>query len=380
MRALAAAVMMLAATAATAVAPPPYSSGEVAKPLSEEEERVWSQARELNEIIAKSGVTYEDPTLRQYVQGVMDRVFPDFTGHIPVTLLKAPHLNAFAVPDGHVYVNIGLLARFQNEAQLATVLAHEGTHFTHRHGLQSQKSLKDNTAMATFGTLLGIPILPQLVAISSVFGFSRELEAEADTAGYQRLLQSGYDVRESPRVFQHLMDEIKAEDIKEPFFFASHPKLKDRFDNMTRLSASAVGGGNGTSREQYARAVRKARLDNIENMLSMGRTKTALLMLEDADYLRELPAYAPYYQGEAYRLRNEKGDVERAEVAYRRALEAAPEFAPSYRALGVLQFKAGKYTEAVRNLERYVELAPDARDRKFIDSYLRTARKKGEGL
>jgi predicted Zn-dependent protease len=38
------------------------------------------------------------------------------------------------VPDGGIYVNVGLLARFENEAQLATVLAHEGTHFTHRTG------------------------------------------------------------------------------------------------------------------------------------------------------------------------------------------------------------------------------------------------------
>jgi predicted Zn-dependent protease len=357
---------------------PAFTSGEVAKPMSEQEERVWTEAHELDEIIARSGLTYDDPALRAYVQQVTDRLYPEFKSHIRITLLKSPQLNAFAVPDGNIYVNIGLLARFQNEAQLATVMAHEGTHFTHRHGLQGQKNLKDNAALATFGSLLGIPILPQLLAISSIFGFSRELETEADMVGYQRLLQAGYDVREAPAVFKHLMDDVKAEDIKEPYFFSTHPKLKDRFDNMTRLSANAVGGGEGSSRSDYARIVQKARIDALESMLSMGRAKSALVALDDPEHLKALPPFAPYYLGEAYRLRDEKGDVERAEAAYRQAIEAAPDFAPAYRALGILQYKAGNYAAAVSNLERYVEMAPDARDRKFVERYLRNAKKKGE--
>jgi predicted Zn-dependent protease len=366
------------ALAAAAAPIPPFTSAGVAKPQSEDEERVWTQARELNEIIARSGVIYEDAALTAYAQGVMDRLFPEFKGRVQITLLKAPHLNAFALPDGHIYLNLGLLARFHNEAQLATVLAHEGVHFTNRHGVQGQKNLKDNAALATFGAVLGIPILPQLLAVSSIFGFSRELESEADMAGYQRLMQAGYAVRESPLVFKHLMDEVKAEEIKEPFFFSTHPKLKDRFDNMTRLSASAVGGGEGASRADYSRIVLTARMATLDNMLSMGRAKAVIVVLEEAQTRQELPPFAPYYLGEAYRLRNDKGDLERAEAAYRKALEAAPDFAPTYRALGVHQFKAGNYAEAAGNFERYLELAPDARDRKFVESYLRQARKKGD--
>ena len=346
--------------------------------MSEQEERVWTGARELNAIISGSGTIYEDVALRQYVQDVMDRLYPDFKGRIHVTLLKSPELNAFAVPDGHIYVNIGLLARLQTEAQLATVLAHEGVHFTHRHGLQGQKSLKDNTALATFVSSLGIPILGDLVAISSIFGFSREMETEADRVGYQQLMRAGYDVREAPAAFKHLMDEVKAEDIKEPYFFSSHPKLKERFDNMTRLSAGAGSDGTGNSRTEYSRVVLKARIDTLEAMLSMGRAKAALVALEGAQRVEALPTFGQYYFGEAYRLRDEPGDQERAEAAYSAAIAAAPEFAPSYRALGVLRYKGGNFTEAAHYLERYLEMAPDARDRKYIEKYLRTARERGE--
>jgi predicted Zn-dependent protease len=373
------AALLAPAAALAAVGAEPFSSGTVARPASEEEQRTWSQAEELHEIIVRSGLVYHDPALTAYVQGVMDRLYPEFKGTIRVTLLKAPHLNAFAVPDGGIYVNVGLLARFENEAQLATVLAHEGTHFTHRHGFLGAKSLKGNAALATFGSLLGVPILPQLIAISSMFGYSRELETEADEAGYQRLLQAGYDVRESPRVFEHLMREVKAEDIQEPFFFSTHPKLKDRVENMTRLSAHAVGGGDGARRDEYSRIMQQARIDTLENMLSMGRAKQALIVLEDEANLRELPAHALFWQGEAYRRRGEGGDIERAEAAYRKAIAAAPEFAPSYRALGIIQLKADRNAEAAGNFERYLALAPDAKDRKYVESYLRMARKEQGG-
>jgi predicted Zn-dependent protease len=372
------AIALCHALAALAAPVPPFTSGEVARPQSEDEQRVWSQAREFNAIVARSGVIYGDPALTAYVQGVMDRLFPDFKGHLQVALLKAPHLNAFALPDGHFYVNLGLLGRCQNEAQLATVLAHEGVHFTNRHGLQGRKSVKDNAALATFGSVLGVPILPQLLAVSSILGFSREMESEADAAGYRRLLQAGYDVREAPAAFRHLMDEVKEEGLKEPFFLSTHPKLQDRFDNMTRLSASAVpGSGSGASRADYARVVLDARIDMLEGMLSLGRAKSVIAVLGDAQMQAELPPFAPYYLGEAYRLRNDPGDPQRSEAAYRQALAAAPDFPPTQRAIGVHQLKAGHYGDAARHFERYLELAPDASDRKFVESYLRMARQKG---
>jgi predicted Zn-dependent protease len=375
--------LVLAVTAATpapavaAVGVEPFSSGAVAKPANEEEQRTWSQAAELHEILLSSGVIYADPALTAYVQGVVDRLYPEFKGVIRVTLLKSPHLNAFAVPDGNIYVNVGLLARFENEAQLATVLGHEGTHFTNRHGYLSAKSVKSKAAFAAFGGLLGVPLLPDLIAISSIFGYSRELETEADEVGYRRLLQAGYDVQEAPRVFEHLMREVKTEDIREPFFFSTHPRLKDRLDNMTRLSSQALGGGDGAQRDAYSQRMQQARADTLEGMLSMGRAKQALIVLENEARLRELPPHALYWRGEAYRRRGEAGDMRKAEADYRAALQAAPGFAPSYRALGIVLLKDGRKAEAASSFQRYLELAPQAQDRKYVESYLRIASQPG---
>ena len=373
-------LMVAAATASAATtAVGPFSNGELAKPESGEEQRVWGQAKEFTEAIRKSAIVYRDEPVTAYVQSVMDRLFPEFNGRIRVQVVQAPQLNAFALPDGSIYVNLGLLARFQNEAQLATVLAHEGTHFTHRHGFRNQKNLKSNAAFASVTAMLGVPVFPQLIAISSIFGFSREMESEADSVGYERLARAGYDVHEAPHVFEHLAREVKAEGIEEPFFFASHPRLKERIDNMTTLSAKAAAGGAGASRADYARMITKARIDNLESQLSMGRAKSALLMLEEPEQMAELPPYAAYYLGEAYRLRGQDGNVLRAEQAYLKAVSASPEFAPSHRALGVHYLKANQYTESARHLSRYLELAPDAKDRTYVQNYLKVAEKKMGG-
>lgn len=193
--------------------------------LDRSEYSLWQEAGEFDRALARAGRVNTDPALTAYLQGIMDRLYPEFRGRLVVRLLNAQHINAFALPNGSVYVNAGLIARFQNEAQLATVLAHEGAHFTHRHALQQAERVRNAAAFARVAGMLGVPLVGDLLALSSMFGFSREHEREADQIGYQRLVAAGYAPAESIKTFQHLQAEIKATDINEPFFFSSHPKL-----------------------------------------------------------------------------------------------------------------------------------------------------------
>jgi len=373
-----AAVLAFAWVVPAAARVPPFDDSAALGQVTGDERRVWSQGDEVAQALNRGGVIYENAATTAYVQSVVDRLFPEFNGRMQVAILKSAELNAFALPNGRIFINQGLLARFDNEAQLATLLGHEGTHFTHRHGYQNQTSVKDNAAFGAVGGMI-VPILPQLIAVTSIYGFSREMETEADVQGFARLKKAGYDVHEAPRVFQHLIAEIKAEDINEPFFFATHPKLVDRVDNMKKLSAGAPPGGDGTSSADYAAKMTQVRTDNLDMMLSMGRAKSALIMLSDPQRRAELPPHADYYLGEAYRLRGQEGDIKLSEEAYRKAIEAAPEFAPSYRAMGVLRLKANHYVDAQTYLERYLELSPSAPDRKYVESYLRIAKKKAGG-
>jgi len=336
--------------------------------LDTAEKSLWQEADEFDRALLRAGKLNADPALTAYLQGIMDRLYPEFKGRLTVRLLNAQQINAFALPNGSIYVNAGLIARFQNEAQLATVLAHEGAHFTHRHSLQQADRVRNAAAFALVVGLLGVPVVGDLVALSSMFGFSREHEREADAIGYQRLVAAGYAPRESIKTFEHLQAEIKAADIKEPFFFSSHPKLQERIDSFTELSRDAAGGETGYRR--FVESTAPLRLTSLDADLAAYRYRQIILMLTTPEPRREYPPEAGYYLGEAYRLRNETGDAALAERELRRTVETAPQFAPAYRALGFLLYKRGDKDQAASLFRRYLELAPDATDRGYVEAAL----------
>jgi len=353
---------------------PPFMAAADMGNLSEEEERVWGSGREFDEALRKNGSLYQDESVERYVQSVADRLFPEFVDHIHIRLIRSPRLNAFALPNGSIYLNLGMLARMENEAQLAALIGHEGTHFIYRHGFQGQQGVKNASAFALGVAMLGIPIVGDLLAMSSIYGFSREMESEADNVGYQRMVHADYDPRESVKVFEHLMAEVKALDVKEPFFFSSHPGLQERVDNYKKLIAKDGVSGE-TRQEIFLEKTRKVRLDNLENEISMNRFKSVLLELEDEKRRTVYPPEAQYYLGEAYRQRGNEGDDKLAEQFYGKAIADAPQFASSYRALGILCLKRGDYQCATQNFEKYLMLAADAKDIVYVRQYYELAKK-----
>lgn len=360
--------LILSATAvADEVVPWAYPVSAVA--LDREERNLWAEADAFDKAIERSGKLRADPALNAYLQGVMDRLYPEFGGKVRIRAIDSNQLNAFALPNGSVYINTGLLARLQNEAQLATVLAHEGAHFVHRHSFQQSEHVKNAAAFALVVGLAGVPVVGNIVALTSMSGFSREHETEADNVGYQRLTVAGYSASEAPKTFEHLIAEIKALEINEPFFFASHPKLQDRVDGLTELSKGAGNGEIGHA--PYVMAIREVRLFTLREDLDAYRYKQLILVLSDPERRREYPPEASYYLGEAYRLRNQEGDAERSEREYTLSVELAPAFAPAYRALGLMHYKRQNKSLAAPLFRRYLELAPSAPDREYIEAYLK---------
>lgn len=333
--------------------------------LHEKERRLWHEAAGYDNTIERSGQLYEHARATSYLQGVMDGLYPEFKGKIPVRIYDSTQMNAFALPNGSVYINIGMLARIENEAQLAAVLGHEAIHFIEKHSFQERVSSKNAASFA----VSGIPFA-SLAAMSSISGFSRELEREADAMGYERLVKAGYDPRGVHQIFQHLADEVKALDIKEPYFFSSHPKMIDRIEEFKRLSAQYKGGGR-TGSEQYNSIMSGIRLDALRKDIGQDRYKTVILVMEDSNLKGYFPAAGYFYLGEAYSRRDEAGDDKKAFEAYKKAERMSPGFAPTYMRLGMHHMKKGDKGNARQYFNRYLSLAPkDASDRSYVQQYL----------
>lgn len=362
------AALLLAACETTPITP--MQGHEDTRNLAPEEQRLWHSAAELDEQLVKADYLYEDAELQAYLDSVMLKLYPEYAGSVTVRIVDSPDLNAFALPNGSIYINTGMLSRLENEAQAATVLAHEGVHFTNKHSWKQRRSIKHSTAFATgFGMVTGIPALGDLISLSSIYGYSKDLEREADAEGFERLQAAGYDVSQAPVTFEFLLAEVEALDIDQPYFFSTHPALQERIENFNELVRQhpARNGYRGT--EEYRSQVDRLQLELLADYLELSQHESVLLILEREDAFTRYPPSAWYYLGEAYRLRNEEGDTGNSVNAYQTAIRLAPEFAPSYRALGLYYMKNDQPLQADDYFSQYLELQPDATDRDYIEYY-----------
>ncbi len=105
-------------------------------PKPAQAEMTSAAQRENQRILGSYGGVYENARLQQMVDKLVARLVaaserPDIK--YKVTILNSPAINAFALPNGQLYVTRGLIALANDEAELASVLAHEMGHVIARH-------------------------------------------------------------------------------------------------------------------------------------------------------------------------------------------------------------------------------------------------------
>ena len=350
-------------------------------PSDGEEQRLWLRAQEEERVINESGLLYEDPQLEAYLNEVARKLQPpDVLRSVPIKILvlKDPHLNAFAFPNGVIYVHTGILARMENEAQLATLLGHEMTHCTHKHALKAFRKLKNLHPVSTFDACTQdtpgrsrdlVTLLGSTGALAAITGYTRELETEADQVGFQLVLRAGYDVKEGAKLFEHLKEEIEIYKIKEPFVFGTHPKLKKRIENCEHFLESCEGkkGSGIKNREVFLKKVHKVILENAHLDLKTGRFDMAQKGLERYLALEPQNARAYYLLGEVFR---QQGDQERAKAFLGKAIAIDPAYPDPHKAIGLIYYKGGERGRARSYFETCLALSPNVPDRAYIEGYL----------
>ncbi len=360
----------------------------------EQRARIEFETTKFERQIEHTELLFKDPELDAYLQEVTDRMFPDMKSKLRVRTFSDPNFNAFAVATGGIYFNTGTLLRLDDEAQLASVLGHEGTHVTADHVYRSVKGAKTTSVVTLIAGIVaaGYGIPPELVGIvgySSMAGFSRSYEREADRGGFDRMSQAGYDVRAGALAFARLERELLARHVDQgPYFFASHPNVKARVANLTEFGGESPLEGQRNI-ERYRAVTLRARLDALAQTHRGGNGKVLVFLLEDEKLLQSLPPEARYYLAEGFRLRAEKArrpgkdhrsekeieaqrvsDAARAIEEYRLTLEQAPEFAPTYEALAMHYYRNGDKTRALELFQRYVELNPDPKQSGYARQYI----------
>lgn len=147
-------------------------------------------------------------------------------------VVNQKEINAFALPGGPLYVNVGTIQAADNEAQLAGVMAHELSHIIQRHATRAAtKQYKAQVGLGILGAVLGGSLGGQLAAAGISFAAgsyflknSRQSEKEADLLGTDMMYDAGYDPIQLPRFFE----KIEAEGSQGPQFLSDHPNPGNR--------------------------------------------------------------------------------------------------------------------------------------------------------
>jgi hypothetical protein len=196
--------------------------------------------RALAEVARKMPILPDNSPLTRYVQSLgqkLDSVIPQqYNWPYQFHVVQQKEINAFALPGGPVFVNVGTILAAENEAELAGVIAHEMSHVYMQHSIKGMR--KQGTTQAAghilggiLGAVLGGPagalanMGAQLGAGVISMRYSRADEAQADAIGAIIMYKAGYNPIRLAQFFLRLEQKARSGG---PQFLSDHPDPGNR--------------------------------------------------------------------------------------------------------------------------------------------------------
>ena len=183
----------------------------------------------------------DDPLLLEYIQGLGQRLTTDLEGDadsLRFFLIDNKLINAFAGPGGRLAVFTGLVLATQNEAELASVMAHELAHVAQRHLPRMMDRARQRQLPTTAGIIAAILLGGQVgaaamaatsgAALSDQLRYNREFEREADALGLMILTKAGYPAAAMMDFLGRLDQENRLQAVGAPEYLRTHPLTQNR--------------------------------------------------------------------------------------------------------------------------------------------------------
>ncbi|MBU6952389.1 M48 family metalloprotease [Hahella sp. HN01] len=309
--------------------------------ISEQQEMSLGQEQYQPAQQSQGGLYYLDPELTFYVRQVGEKLAkvsdrPDLPYEFVVLNNSVP--NAWALPSGKIAINRGLLAKLDDEAQLAAVLGHEIVHAAARH---SAKRMQSNLLISAGVAGLGLALDNQdyrdilvggaaMGATMAVAKYGRDHELESDHYGMQYMAAAGYDTQAAVELQQLFvkLSEGHSQNWLEGLF-ASHPPSPERVEE-NRRTALTLPKSNYRGKDAFMKATARLR--------------------------KTVPAYDAYDEGvQALKA----GDADKALQRANQAIKLEPEEAMFYSLRGDIYKKQNKESAALKEYDKAVSLNPD---------------------
>jgi predicted Zn-dependent protease len=225
--------------------------------------------REHQRILAAYGGAYENPRLEGLITQTVDKLVaaserPNLKYR--ATILNSPAINAFALPNGQLYVTRGLLALANDTSELASVLSHEMAHVIARHAAiredqVRQAALVSRVASDVFNDpqMGAMALARSKIALAS---FSRAQELEADGVGVGISARAGFDPYGAVRFLTAMgrnaeLRQPANNGVDQRFldFLSSHPATPDRLKIARANARQYTAPGDARDKETYLASI-----------------------------------------------------------------------------------------------------------------------------
>ena len=158
--------------------------------------------------------------------------------------------NAWCMPGGKIAIYTGILDVTKNINGLAAVMGHEIAHAVAKHSVErASRSMLLNTStqlidiftggkLSKVNRVTGMNTVGLLSQIGIMNPFTRSQESEADYLGMIFASLSGYDIRETKKLWERMRDSKKGKEQSE--FLSTHPSSANRIKSLSEWENSVM--------------------------------------------------------------------------------------------------------------------------------------------
>ncbi len=175
--------------------------------------------------------------------------------NIPYTfqVVDDDSINAFATMGGYVYVNKGLIAAADNEAELASVIGHEIGHIAGRHGIEQMRDRALAQGLLSAAGLDRNNAVQIGVELAVSRPNSRSDELEADRFGLENMAKASY----APAGIVGFMQKLLQRGGSTPAFLSTHPATSERIRILQQqIDPQTANVGTGLDNRAYKSRIR----------------------------------------------------------------------------------------------------------------------------